>query len=1325
MCSQVRYSEQPVVSRNLIVPLFLLCLLVAVPASTFGLTINVLDPTGAPVTQFRWLVEEDNTHPVTPGVADPASLSFSIHLSTATVIAAGDESNAADISVDPGKRYVVSVLPDSGHSNGGGLVAAGQTEITVRVNPLPIPTAQISVLVFGDNAPLNNAPDMPQFGIGGSEEGLEGFSIILHDAAGQVMMDAFANPVGTTYQTDPNGLFILDGDGNPVVDVMGDSTILTDANGEALIKYLAPNKYGVVVVPPTGEGWIQTSTLEGTPTIDAWVKPNEPPYLIEFGPPFPHAFYGFVKEKTIEPSDPPDPNAATIIGTAIKTHSKGADGFVASPGPPIPNCYIGLNQLGIGSQEYVYAGPCNSDGTFTIENVPPGTYQIVIWDLYLDTIITFHTITVPPGGVTVDAGEIMAPQWFGQLEGYIFDDLDRNGFMDPGEAGIGLEEVLLRFRDGTVYQAASTDPTGYYLFPEVFPFFKYLIAEVGFARHYATGATVVVDAGGPIPPDNGWIMPSDDKRNPQEQAEDNPNTGNNLSRTEKAEFSGEILLEAMQLFGDQSNRIDWGKNAYAEGENGGIAGIVFYATTRAENDPRLAAGEGWEPGIGRVQIVLYRDIDCDGVIDDLNGDGVPTLADVDNYPFGWADGGSMGPEDEKRNGTGTTFDPGDAIQITTTDAWDDNLPCCCPPSGFGRRTDCAEGQQTWNQVRPGVFDGGWAIVSYFPGGMASGSSEVQGLPSGAYYIVEAVAPPGLEHAKEEDKNVDFGDTFTPGLELIPPPAVGDLHLVPDELTLFPGIAAPYAGQWRPLPDRKHVYVSDGFNAAAEFFMFSYVPKAARVVGLATDDLTASFDPTSPTFGEKFSPPWLPIAFRDFNGKEICRVYTDEFGAYNALVPSTYNINLPTPTGVGPKMLTVCINDPGPVPDPLNPGRMIADPHYKTQWAPQCYNFDFWPGKITYLDTPVIPVGAFVGEQEYPLDCEFPDGTPLIYSVMGPAGGPYVSSAGQTITIKSVGDMLVPNPQFSSAIPSSEALIVRDYGFGTVPGKVMLGCYELIDVVWGEDVITATIPDDVPESAQLVVWRGDNQLYSPIGVTMTVGGAAPVIHVRAGESIQDAIDGAPLHALILVDPGVYNEMVIVWKNIKLQGSGAFSTTINASPFMPTTKLDSWRTRISELVGAGDIDLLSDQEPDFRFEEGAAVTVVAKKGEFGEGNPAGRIDGFIVTAGTTGGGGIFVNAFAGKLEISNNRVIGNLGNLGGGIRIGHRLTEDDADNDEVFIHHNHVTQNTGLQGGGGISIFKNAHGYHIDHNFICGNFTNIFGGGVSHDGLSHGGKITGNC
>ena len=61
--------------------------------------------------------------------------------------------------------------------------------------------------------------------------------------------------------------------------------------GEALIKYIPPGKYGVRAVAPHGETWIQTSTIEGTPGIDSWVKANEPNRLVEFGPALYHVFH--------------------------------------------------------------------------------------------------------------------------------------------------------------------------------------------------------------------------------------------------------------------------------------------------------------------------------------------------------------------------------------------------------------------------------------------------------------------------------------------------------------------------------------------------------------------------------------------------------------------------------------------------------------------------------------------------------------------------------------------------------------------------------------------------------------------------------------------------------------------------------------------------------------------------------------------------------------------------------------------------------------------------------------------------------------------------
>ena len=62
--------------------------------------------------------------------------------------------------------------------------------------------------------------------------------------------------------------------------------------------------------------------------------------------------------------------------------------------------------------------------------------------------------------------------------------------------------------------STTTNGNGDYELLEVFPWFKWIIAEVDFLRYKATGATIVVDDGGAIPPDNGWDMPSEGKAQP-------------------------------------------------------------------------------------------------------------------------------------------------------------------------------------------------------------------------------------------------------------------------------------------------------------------------------------------------------------------------------------------------------------------------------------------------------------------------------------------------------------------------------------------------------------------------------------------------------------------------------------------------------------------------------------------------------------------------------------------------------------------------------------------------------------------------------------------
>ena len=240
------------------------------------------------------------------------------------------------------------MLPDAATTGGprftmsGKLVEAGVGDVTVVVNKKEVvKTAQISVFVFQDTAPINNAPDP-------GEPGLNNFSILLFDQFGQVSQDAFGNQLGTLYARNADGTFQFNADGTPVIKVPGTGEIITcnqtevdtfnawlavlpldystmprecRAVGEALVKYIPPGKYGIRAVPPPGETWIQTSTIEGTPGVDSWVKANEPNRLIEFGPALYHVFLGFVQRfdnlaalRALQPGAP----TATVTGNVRK-----------------------------------------------------------------------------------------------------------------------------------------------------------------------------------------------------------------------------------------------------------------------------------------------------------------------------------------------------------------------------------------------------------------------------------------------------------------------------------------------------------------------------------------------------------------------------------------------------------------------------------------------------------------------------------------------------------------------------------------------------------------------------------------------------------------------------------------------------------------------------------------------------------------------------------------------------------------------------------------------------------------------------------------------
>jgi len=165
---------------------------------------------------------------------------------------------------------------------------------------------------------------------------------------------------------------------------------------------------------------------------------------------------------------------------------------------------------------------------------------------------------------------------------------------------------------------------------------------VDYTRFHSTGVTVVVDGGGTADPGSDWqaqaglpagLIPPN-VLNPQPQAEN----GGKPFRDESGAETPFLLLEGFQDFLGESNVLLWGKAPYekagtfeedvdkapfddfpgdgdidANGDgffngdrsNGGIAGIVHYTITRAENDPRWAVAENWEPGVSDVRIQLW------------------------------------------------------------------------------------------------------------------------------------------------------------------------------------------------------------------------------------------------------------------------------------------------------------------------------------------------------------------------------------------------------------------------------------------------------------------------------------------------------------------------------------------------------------------------------------------------------------------------------------------------------------------------------------------------------------------------------------------------
>jgi Polysaccharide lyase family 4, domain II len=405
------------------------------PDGMCTVTVNGIDfSTGAPLASFNFIVNVDNSK--LP--SDPLSLSTE---SNSPIVATGNQDHRT-VTLPGAQRYLISVrsldhkmwgnyitLPDDANASGSLTVTVA---LTTQSADHPLPLGKIRVFVFNDNAWTNGAPDTEEAGLGGFQVGLE-------------------------EQT--GGAVTVDYNNSPLCGGICKTSSAAATLGFVEINNLGPATYFIDVHPPDqpcnsdpDSRWYQTTTIDGglqlmAPTEEGADGTGAPGEQL-WEPPIIRTAYwfGFVCA--------PHPFANTngtgeITGTArnwvewapyttgtftdpVNTCTTPGDPQSCTGGP-----FVALSDAS--TDETVFVGRGEIDGSFDIQNVPAGDYNLAVWDEQLSYIMRFKPVHIA-AGQTVDVNEtgddgsvgLGVSRWFAWLDGTVYKDLNGNGQYDEG-----------------------------------------------------------------------------------------------------------------------------------------------------------------------------------------------------------------------------------------------------------------------------------------------------------------------------------------------------------------------------------------------------------------------------------------------------------------------------------------------------------------------------------------------------------------------------------------------------------------------------------------------------------------------------------------------------------------------------------------------------------------------------------------------------------------------------------------------------------------------------------------------------------------------------